>query len=461
MKLKNLLFGTMIACAFVSCSNDDEPTPNPTTEGDGGVAELIVNPDLLQGNITKASTKAAISSTVLSNYFVYVFDRATGANLGFGRPNENIKVANNPGAVDVMVIANVGATLTNVKTGLSGKETKSQVLDLTRTFDNDNENGVFGEESGERIHTGTNSQYAGAIEATSQSSHLYPFTLQSGLVNKVGYTEEEVGDGEVLLTSNKIQMYRHVAKIALNKISVDNKPIDDYTTVYGNPQLEVKSAFILNAQYETKLANAQRWGSVFKEGIVMGSVGLDQFNEWIVEAKGLAGELPDGKKPYIPVEQTKEADEYVEHQNYGSDLSGSAIVTTANPIDFSQSEEKKGVFYVYESTKITNPTLLVVEADFTYDNPIEGGTPARITETGYYTVQLGVGALSMGTLDNSLFPGAAANMGVRRNIQYNVNMIVRAPGSKNPLIPDTKVAGLGTMVELVDYGQVSSTTEFE
>ena len=49
MKLRNLLFGTMIACAFVACSNDDDPnpTPNPTPEGDGGVAELIVNPDLL------------------------------------------------------------------------------------------------------------------------------------------------------------------------------------------------------------------------------------------------------------------------------------------------------------------------------------------------------------------------------------------------------------------------------
>lgn len=28
MKLRNLLFGTMIACAFVACSNDDDPTPD-------------------------------------------------------------------------------------------------------------------------------------------------------------------------------------------------------------------------------------------------------------------------------------------------------------------------------------------------------------------------------------------------------------------------------------------------
>ena len=33
MKLRNLLFGTMIACAFVACSNDDDPTPD---NGNGG-----------------------------------------------------------------------------------------------------------------------------------------------------------------------------------------------------------------------------------------------------------------------------------------------------------------------------------------------------------------------------------------------------------------------------------------
>ena len=52
-------------------------------------------------------------------------------------------------------------------------------------------------------------------------------------------------------------------------------------------------------------------------------------------------------------------------------------------------------------------------------------------------------------------------MGVRRNIQYNVNMIVKAPGSKNPLIPNTKVASLETLIELVDYGTVSSETTFD
>ena len=52
-------------------------------------------------------------------------------------------------------------------------------------------------------------------------------------------------------------------------------------------------------------------------------------------------------------------------------------------------------------------------------------------------------------------------MGVRRNIQYNVNLTVKAPGSKNPLIPNSKVAALDTQIELVGYGNVSSDTDFE
>ena len=449
MKLRNLLFGTMIACAFVACSNDDDPTPNPTPEGDGGVARLIVNPDLLKGNIdSKALTKAAISDKVYENYMVYVFDRATGANLGFGVIDDEITIENNPGAVDVMVIGNVGNTLNAKEGGLTGKETKTQVLALSKNFfDSIDDNGASGEESGEK--TTNESSHEGAMEGTSQSSHLYPFTLQSGLLNKVGY--DEAGEGEVLLTSNKIQLYRHVAKIVLNKITVQDKSIgeDGKDVVYSNPKLVVKSAFILNAQFETMLANVDRWGRVFKNGTVMGSVDVDQFNDWMTEAGILATATV---KPYIPVETKKTEDTYKQHVNYSSTSVNGEIT---NSKDFTSGN----TFYVYESTNVSNGTLLVVEADFSYDSPLAEGE--RVTESGYYTVVLGKEGLDTSSLNTAEFPGATANMGVRRNIQYNVNMTVKAPGSKNPLIPNTKVASLETLIELVDYGSVTSDTTFE
>ena len=330
--------------------------------------------------------------------------------------------------------------------GITGKETKAEVLAFSRNFfDSVDEQGASGEESGEK--TTSEPSHEGAIEGTSQSSHLYPFTLQSGVLNKVGY--DEAGEGEVLLTSNKIQLYRHVAKIVLNKITVQAKSIgeDGKEVVYSNPKLDVKSAFILNAQFETMLANVNRWGSVFKDGPVMGSVDLDQFNAWMTDAGNLATATV---KPYIPVATAKTEATYKQHEKYSS--------TSVNgEISNSKEFESDNTFYVYESTNMANPTLLVVEGVFSYDNPSGEG---RVEESGYYTVQLGAGKLTA-SLDTNLFPGVGDNMGVRRNIQYNVNMIVKAPGSKNPLIPNTKVASLETLIELVDYGTVSSETTFD
>lgn len=437
MKLRNLLFGTMIACAFVACSNDDDPnpTPNPTPEGDG-VAEVMVSPDLLKGSIdSKALTKAVVDESVYDNYIVYVFNGATGANISHGKPGEKITVTNNPGAVDVMVVGNVNGKLTGEEAN------KSNVLAATKDF-------TAAEEAGENV---TDNNAKNAIETTSQSSHLYPFTLQSGVINKVGYSE--AGEGEVLLTSNKIQLYRHVAKIVLNKITIQNKTIAEGNEeiVYSNPKLKVECTFILNAQFETKLANVARWGSVFKDGTVMGSVTLSQFNTWMKEAGELETETI---KPYIPVTTQKTESNYKQHTTYNSETDN-----IKGEINTSKTFTTDNKFYVYESTDNTNPTLLVVEGTFSYDDPLKEG--ARVEEKGYYTVELGKGTLSLGSLNGDVFPGAADGMGVRRNIQYNVNMTVKAPGSKNPLIPNTKVASLETLIELVDYGTVSSESTFE
>ena len=44
MKLRNLLFGTMIACVFAACSNEDDPIPSvdPTPTPEAGTADLTI-----------------------------------------------------------------------------------------------------------------------------------------------------------------------------------------------------------------------------------------------------------------------------------------------------------------------------------------------------------------------------------------------------------------------------------
>lgn len=440
MKLRNLLFGTMIACAFVACSNDDDPTPNPTPEGDGGVAEVMVNPDLLQGNLSsKALTKAVVDATVYDNYIVYVFDK-TGKNIGYGKPGEVFKVTNNPGAVDVMVVGNVGDLF-------SGSESKTDVLAKTKTFDDK-------EEAGESLKDDN------SIETTSQNSHLYNFILQSELINKIGYAD--AGAGEVILSQNKIQVYRNVAKIMLKSIKTAEKEVkvtDDEgnTTViiYPEPKLDVKEVYILNAQYTTKLAAAERWGTVFTEGVVMGAVTLDQYNEWLADAKKAKDENSD-IKVLVPTD-SKDKGTYKEHTTYlNKNFAG---LVTASGTTYTENNS----FYTYESTNIaSNPTLLVVKGDFSYKAPADqkADKDGRVSEEGYYTVVLGENVTVDG-LNKDLFPNASASMGVRRNVQYAINLTVMAPGSKNPLYPNPKVASVEALVDLVGYGEVDSDHTFE
>ena len=120
-------------------------------------------------------------------------------------------------------------------------------------------------------------------------------------------------------------------------------------------------------------------------------------------------------------------------------------------------------FYTYESTNIaSNPTLLVVKGDFSYKAPADqkADKDGRVSEEGYYTVVLGENVTVDG-LNKDLFPNASASMGVRRNVQYAINLTVMAPGSKNPLYPNPKVASVEALVDLVGYGEVDSDHTFE
>lgn len=50
MKLRNLMYATMIACAFASCSNDDVPTPdngNPDAQGGTSLTKQLIQKHLV------------------------------------------------------------------------------------------------------------------------------------------------------------------------------------------------------------------------------------------------------------------------------------------------------------------------------------------------------------------------------------------------------------------------------
>lgn len=76
MKLRNLLFGTMIACAFASCSNDDDPilTPDPTPTAN---ADLAISFETLNAKGTKAGDEIQTSDEKKINKLgIFVYDNA-------------------------------------------------------------------------------------------------------------------------------------------------------------------------------------------------------------------------------------------------------------------------------------------------------------------------------------------------------------------------------------------------
>ena len=79
MKLRNLLFGTMIACAFAACSNEDDPIPSvdPTSTSEAGTADLtIVVKNLTKSTQTKANgdENAKKGEATIYNLFVALYN---------------------------------------------------------------------------------------------------------------------------------------------------------------------------------------------------------------------------------------------------------------------------------------------------------------------------------------------------------------------------------------------------
>ena len=83
MKLRNLLFGTMIACAFAACSNEDDPIPNvdPTPEAGTATASLTVSVKNSVRKVTKAGDSEGLQTAneaKINTLLVALYDNATG-----------------------------------------------------------------------------------------------------------------------------------------------------------------------------------------------------------------------------------------------------------------------------------------------------------------------------------------------------------------------------------------------
>ena len=439
MTLRNLMYATMIACAFASCSKDDVVGPDGpvVAEGDASFAIKIAQP-------TKAATDADISDLT-----VLVFNGWQSASTGItlekkatvdGNVTEVTQTKLTPGNKTVLVLANAK---TEVASFTEGATTLQNVLDATTTFQ------VLSETVGN----------------FSMNSKAYEVTLQASVTNYLGYGLDGQAAGNYLAQAGTepVKMYRNVAKILLTSIKIKEEVDKGYQ--YPKATLRVTELFVLHGHNTSKLvgADAAEWGTTNVDGHYVSGVSADTYKEYLKgvnETNKIFSYLADPESNYAHAPELATT-------IVGADYSP---IVVSKDAPYAPKADYK-TFYTYENTASTTDeiqTLLVIKGDFSYDGIKPGETEvSRMTEKDrYYSFAIGTtSTIDLKNLDANLIAlrGGAENIkGVLRNLQYETSVTIAGPGYKTPFGPkggdDTF---LDVKVKVVDFGRVIQDVEIE
>ena len=117
MKFQNLIYATMVACAFSACSNDDDPTVDPAQELDATLT-VAFNAIGSNGSGLKSQTKSNAEGSEVGKIGIAVFNDGAMTNMATGALiNYKERIANTDtdttdcidakaGAVNVLVVVN-------------------------------------------------------------------------------------------------------------------------------------------------------------------------------------------------------------------------------------------------------------------------------------------------------------------------------------------------------------------
>ena len=450
MKLRNLLFGTMIACAFVACSNDDDPIDNGGNNSNlDGKTLLQVSPNVLQ---TKATSL---------NFTVCVIDQ-NGLVVAKGKDNEAFELPSTAeGSVEIVALKNS----VNVEVGKTTKK------DLTSTITFSEKEETHGEES--------------------MNTAYFKVSIERGKFNTLGFLKDDavglakdkkVSEENVKLLSESqtepIPAYRNVANIYVGAINLSNT--DEFNKKYPKAKFTPKKMFLLNGKEKAhaSASSYERWAKTEDiEGTsYLGGFSVDDYKRYYDEAI-----LQDPDKNVIYVKESPQNyKRYVEdgweelttlHQGYARDLKidGGDYVTLPNKNSHDTRHfvpDGVNIFFTYENINDKTPVLLVIQGDFIYEDV--ASEKEIKAENQFYTIVVGKNKVPGSGL-------AYADFGfdsmedfmnsfslVRRNIQYVISLTVSGPGAVNPFIPGSaEDTYLDATVKLVPYGMVTQDEDID
>lgn len=465
MKLKNFMFATMIACAFASCSNDDEiPTPGTDPTVEGSYLEILVkDPGLTKAEALEPTDPAESTIKTLT---AVVFDasgkiEAIEADTKGVGTNSRL-VALTPGTKSVIVIANY-----TLPSSVAVGGSYADLAALTSLRINEDVNAGFSMSS---------KVYSGITVETNKTTYLgYTTTTEGVKANGIFVTEDTDG----------VKLYRNVAKVVLEKVSITNEK-GQFKNV-SNPNLQIEDVFILNAKTTTNLVasvadSAKHWAPT-QSSVATLLGGVDKDQSWTSAVKFLLGNW-DITSPVLK--------DKVENITIGYKGTGMPTFTEGF---------KSTSFYVYENgsnlAATAEPkTLLVIKGTVSYDyyNETTKQIERKSEPNRYYSLAIGrtgFEGVNTGTEGNPVitngfalpnapapaaadFPiasrvaegattginGADANRAydVLRNLQYNISLTVKGMGYNEPGGGDPQQY-LDVQVRVVAFGQVNQAVE--
>lgn len=447
MKLKNLMYATMIACAFSSCSKDEivDPGVGPDAEANASLEVRIANAEtkaLPNGTLAQEDAIRSLQLLVFNGTSDDAVLEAIGTVNGDGGAM-TVKTAIKPGNKKVIVLANVDVAKTTPVIA-AGTTTFTALKSVIQSFAQ--------EKVGENSQLSMNSKVYNISVAESNTTYM-------GYVNNTG----NVAGAVYLEESKPIKLYRNVAKIKLNSITTEI-PADQYP----NAKLTLKKVFVLHAHSNTNIIGAEgaEWGAINQAGnYLIGETVATYKDTWVAYmTKTINGKPLAPVYPFINTEIP-----YSQEESYSQVLTGSALTVADN---------KLLPFYTYENTEAVDKyrTLLVVQADFTYKKLENGQLVEYTAKDRYYPLAVGYNATGDGnTTDFTGVPfanlrgGVASLAGVLRNVGYVVSLKITGIGYETPFGPKPDGGGTGeggdtfldAKVEVVGFGAVGQSGTIE
>lgn len=438
MKLRNLMYATMIACAFASCSKDDVVDNGGGNETAGTFLEMHAQKPL--------STKAdPLNADEIKSLTMVVFgqdgkveaiESSTEGSTATSR-----KKAVSAGTKQVMMVAN--ADLSTIQVGAE----YSAIAALTNTR-------------------------AAEVAATgfSMNSKLYTVTVELNKTTFLGYSTFPSGfaaNNARLEAADQsgVKLYRNVAKVVLTDVTVTNDKGE--FTKYGRPNVEITDVFIMNAKGVTNIVPSTK-----EEAEKYWASTQNPATTWLA---GMAFDASWTNTSNFELGQNAAVSDFLKSTVAGMTL---GYYAAENEAALAKTTKAYATvpFYVYEngSTSLSTEaakTLLVIKANVSYDTK-----DGRVTVPNrYYSLAIGRTGFVEGfqvTDADGNFPfssratigsginGATENYAfdVLRNLQYNVALTIKGIGYNEPGGGDPEQY-LDVNVQVVPFGAVKQDVE--